>query len=298
MAETLAALRGVHVRFGRTQALTDVSFALAPGEIVGVVGESGSGKSTLCRVLIGLQAPDEGAVELGGTAQMLLQDAVGSLSPRMRLRTLLAEPIRIHRLPFAPAWSRMEALLRVLGLPPELLDKYPHQISGGQARRVAIARGLILEPALLIADEPTAGLDVSVQGDILNLLLDLHAQRGLTLLIVSHNLDVVRRAVQRTVVMYLGEVVEDASAAALFSRPAHPYAAALLSANPAVDPARRRTPILLQGDIPSPAAPPAACRFHTRCPSAQARCRTEKPALRKIEAGRAVRCHFPFSVGS
>ncbi len=298
MAETLAALRSVHVRFGRTQALTDVSFALAPGEIVGVVGESGSGKSTLCRVLIGLQAPSEGAVEVGGTAQMLLQDAAGSLSPRMRLRTLLAEPIRIHRLPFAAAWSRMEALLRVLGLPPDLLDKYPHQISGGQARRVAIARGLILEPALLIADEPMAGLDVSVQGDILNLLLDLHAQRGLTLLIVSHNLDVVRRAVQRTVVMYLGEVVEDASAAALFSRPAHPYAAALLSANPATDPARRRTPILLQGDIPSPAAPPAACRFHTRCPSVQARCRTEKPALRKIEAGRAVRCHFPFSVGS
>ncbi len=298
MAETLAALRGVHVRFGRTQALADVSLALAPGEVVGVVGESGSGKSTLCRVLIGLQAPSEGTVEVGGTAQMLLQDAVGSLSPRMRLRTLLAEPIRIHRLPFAAAWTRMEALLRGLGLPPELLDKYPHQISGGQARRVGIARALILEPALLIADEPTAGLDVSVQGEILNLLLDLHAQRGLTLLIVSHNLDVVRRAVRRTIVMYLGEVVEDAPAAALFARPAHPYAAALLSANPAVDPARRRTPILLHGDVPSPAAPPPACRFHTRCPAAQARCRTEKPALRQIEAERTVRCHFPYSVVS
>jgi len=298
MPETLAALRGVHVRFGRTQALTDVSFALAPGEIVGVVGESGSGKSTLCRALIGLQAPDEGVVEVAGTAQMLLQDAVGSLSPRMRLRALLAEPIRIHRLPFAAAWARMEALLRELGLPPELLGKYPHQISGGQARRVAIARELILEPALLIADEPTAGLDVSVQGEILNLLLDRHAERGLALLIATHNLDVVRRAVQRTVVMYLGEVVEDAPAAALFARPAHPYAAALLSANPAIDPAQRRTPILLHGDLPSPADPPPACRFHTRCPAVQARCRTEKPMLRQIEAGRTVRCHFPFSVGS
>ena len=298
MPETLAALRDVHVRFGRTQALTDVSLTLAPGEIVGVVGESGSGKSTLCRALIGLQMPSEGIVEVSGTAQMLLQDAVGSLSPRMRLRTLLAEPIRIRRLPFAPAWARMEALLRELGLPPELLDKYPHQISGGQARRVAIARALILEPALLIADEPTAGLDVSVQGDILNLLLDRHAERGLALLIVTHNLDVVRRAVQRTVVMYLGEVVEDAPAATLFARPAHPYAAAQLSANPANDPAQRRTPILLHGDPPSPADPPPACRFHTRCPAVQARCRAEKPLLRQIEAGRTVRCHFPFSVGS
>jgi oligopeptide transport system ATP-binding protein len=287
-------LEAVHVRFGRTQALTDVSLALAPGETVGIVGESGSGKSTLCRVLIGLQRPTEGRVAVDARAQMLLQDAIGSLSPRMRLRTLLAEPIRIHRLPFAATWARMETLLRQLGI-AGLLDKYPHQISGGQARRVAIARALILDPALLIADEPTAGLDVSVQGEILNLLLGLP---GLTLLIVSHNLEIVRRAVQRTIVMYLGEIVEDAPAAALFARPAHPYAAALLSANPAIDPARRATPILLRGDIPSPADPPPACRFHTRCPVVQDRCQTEKPALRDIGPGRAVRCHFPFSLES
>ncbi len=302
----LLAMTDVGVRFGRVEALRDISLTLAPGEIVGLVGESGSGKSTLCRVLLGLLPPSRGAVLLRGrplaawpkrelrrTVQMLLQDAVSSLSPRMTLRGLLEEPIRIHRLPFAATWSAMEALLRQLGLPLDVLGKYPHQISGGQARRVAIARAVILRPALLVADEPTAGLDVSVQGEVLNLLLDLHAEHGLAMLMVSHNLNVVRRVTARTVVLYLGEVVEQAPTTALFARPAHPYTAALLSANPAIDPARRHAPTVLAGEIPSPADPPPGCRFHTRCPVVRERCRTDKPELREIKPGRAVRCHFP-----
>lgn len=298
----------VGVRFGRVQALLETSLTIAPGEVVGLVGESGSGKTTLCRVLMGLQRPSTGTVRLQGRAlaewpvralrrsvQMLLQDAVASLSPRMTLRRLLAEPIRIHRLPFAPTWAAMEALLRQLGLPGDLLDKYPHQISGGQARRVAMARALILDPALLVADEPTAGLDVSVQGEVLNLLLDLHAVQGVAMLIVSHNLNVVRRVTNRMMVMYLGEVIETAPTAALFARPAHPYATALLSTNPALDPARPSTPIVLAGEIPSPADPPAGCRFHTRCPVVQDVCRVQKPAMTAIDEGRAVRCHFPFT---
>ena len=213
----------------------------------------------------------------------------------MTLRALLAEPIRIHRLPFAPSWAAMQALLHQLGLPDDLLGKYPHQISGGQARRVAMARALILGPALLVADEPTAGLDVSVQGEVLNLLLDLHAERGLAMLIVSHNLNVVRRVTGRMMVLYLGEVMETAPTAALFARPAHPYAAALLSTNPMIDPAQRTKPIVLTGEIPNAADPPAGCRFHTRCPVVQAVCRSTKPKMVSVGDGRAARCHFPFS---
>jgi oligopeptide transport system ATP-binding protein len=308
MAEPLLQADGVGVRFGRVQALLETSLAIAPGEVVGLVGESGSGKSTLCRVLMGLQRPGMGTVSLRGrpladwpvrelrrSMQMLLQDAVSSLSPRMTLRALLAEPIRIHRMPFAAGWAAMEALLHQLGLPGDLLGKYPHQISGGQARRVAMARALILGPALLVADEPTAGLDVSVQGEVLNLLLDLHAERGLAMLIVSHNLNVVRRVTGRMMVMYLGDVMETAPTAALFARPAHPYTAALLSTNPAIDPDRRTTPIVLTGEIPNAADPPAGCRFHTRCPVVQAVCRTTKPDMIAVGDGRAARCHFPFS---
>ena len=307
MPDLLTAV-GVGVRFGRVQALREASLSMAPGEIVGLVGESGSGKSTLCRVLLGLQAPSEGSVRLHGrplagwpklelrsTVQMLLQDAVSSLSPRMTLRRLLEEPIRIHRMPFAKTWAAMEVLLAQLGLPPGSLEKYPHQISGGQARRVAIARALILDPALLVADEPTAGLDVSVQGEVLNLLLDLNAERGLAMLMVSHNLNVVRRVTARTMVLYLGEIVEQAPTDQLFARPAHPYTAALLSANPAIEPARRHDSIVLGGEIPSPANPPPACRFHTRCPVVQTVCRAEAPALRTIGPGRMVRCHLPYS---
>ncbi len=307
MPEALLAARDVRVRFGAMEVLAGVSLSLGAGELVGLVGESGSGKTTLCRAMLGLQPVSAGQVSLDGTAlaawparalrrrtQLLLQDAASSLSPRMRLRALLAEPIRIHGLPFAAGWAAMEALLEQLRLPASILGKYPHEISGGQARRVAMARALILDPAVLVADEPTAGLDGSVQGEVLNLLLALQDSRGLALLIVSHNLPVIRRVTRRMAVMYLGQVVEAGGSAAVFARPAHPYTAALLSANPAVDPARRREPVVLRGDAPSPAHPPAGCRFHTRCPAVQAVCRSEMPVLAEVEAGRWARCHFPF----
>ena len=303
-----AELRDVRVTYpGGVGALAGVSLALAPGAVTGLVGESGCGKTTLCRVLLGLQPPTAGEVLLEGEALpallardrlavrrrvgMLLQDAAGSLSPRMTLRRLLAEPAVIHGLPRAEAWARTEGLMRRLGLSPALLDKYPHQVSGGQARRVAVVRALVLQPSLLVADEPTAGLDVSVQGDLLNLLLDLQAELDLTLLVCSHNLPVIRRVTAMTVVMYLGEIVEHGPTAALFAVPAHPYTAALLSTRPAPGGPSRTA---LRGEVPSPVRPPSGCRFHTRCPQAQPRCAAEHPRLRDV-AGHQVRCHFPLN---
>ena len=297
---------------GGVRALDDVTLSIARGEIVGLVGESGSGKSTLCRVLVGLMPPSSGSVSFGGRPvhehlregqlafrrriQMLLQDAVASLSPRMTIGRTLEEPIAIHDLPREEAQVRLAEILRRLGLASDVLSKFPHQISGGQARRIGVARALLLRPEVIVADEPTAGLDVSVQGELLNLLLDLQRDFGLTYLLVSHNLNVIRRVTGRSVVMYLGQIVEDAPTAALFAKPAHPYAAALLSTNPAIDPGRRQRNIVLQGEMPSVVNPPSGCRFHTRCPVAQPRCRTEPPALAAIDTTRRVRCHFPFSL--
>jgi peptide/nickel transport system ATP-binding protein len=299
---------------GEVRALDDVSLTIAKGEISGLVGESGSGKTTLCRVLVGLTPATSGSVAIDGRSvsdhlaidalafrrkvQMLLQDAVASLSPRMTIRRSLGEPILIHRLASAESWKRLDGILKRLGLPEDLLGKYPHQISGGQARRVGVARALVMQPELIVADEPTAGLDVSVQGELLNLLLDLQREFGLTYLLVSHNLNLIRRVTSRTLVMYLGQIVEDAETRQLFRRPAHPYSAALLSTNPAVDPRHRRSRIVLQGEIPSVVAPPSGCRFHTRCPLAAERCRTEPPDLVEIEPGRRARCHFPFSLAA
>lgn len=310
-AEPLISLNDVDVVFdGRVRALDGIDLAIPKGEIVGLVGESGSGKTTLCKVLMGLARPTSGRIAIDGEtltsifardalafrrrAQMLLQDAVASLSPRMRIRALAEEPLRIHSLPLEQGRARIAVLLKRLGLPENTLDKFPHQVSGGQARRVAILRALILAPEIIVADEPTAGLDVSVQGDLLNLMLDLHDEFGLTYLIVSHNLNVVRRITGRTVVMYLGQIVEEAPTKLLFAAPAHPYTAALLSTNPSVDPARRRARIVLKGEIPSVVNPSSGCRFHTRCPQAVDRCRSDAPPLRAIDGGRKVRCHFPL----
>jgi len=310
----LVEFESVSVVFDRqVRALDDVTLAIRQGGIMGLVGESGSGKSTLCRVLVGLTPLSSGTVSVGGRrvqdqlaqeplafrrrTQMLLQDAVASLSPRMTIGRTLEEPIAIHKLPRAATLERLAAILRRLSLPPDVLAKYPHQISGGQARRIGVARALLLRPEIIVADEPTAGLDVSVQGDLLNLLLDLRREFGLTYLLVSHNLNVIRRVTGHTAVMYLGQIVEEAATRDLFVAPAHPYTAALLSTNPAVDPRKRHKAIVLQGEIPSAVNPPAGCRFHTRCPVAQARCASDPPALVELEAGRRVRCHFPFSLG-
>jgi oligopeptide transport system ATP-binding protein len=313
MTDTLVSLQGVSVLFGgQVRALDDVTLTIARGDIVGLVGESGSGKTTLCRVLVGLTPPTSGSVSLGGESvagqlarqplafrrrvQMLLQDAVASLSPRMTIGRTLREPIAIHSLPKAQAEQRLMAILQRLGLPADVTAKYPHQISGGQARRVGVARALVMQPEIIVADEPTAGLDVSVQGELLNLLLDLQQEFALTYLLVSHNLNVIRRVTRRTAVMYLGQIVEQAPTQALFEKPAHPYSAALLSTNPAVDPAKRARRIVLQGEIPSVVNPPSGCRFHTRCPVAQARCKTDVPVLVEAGEGRLVRCHFPYTL--
>jgi len=309
----LVEFAGVSVVFdGRVRALDDVTLAVGKGEIVGLVGESGSGKSTLCRVLVGLTQPSSGTVKVGDRTvgeqlseaplafrrrtQLLLQDAVASLSPRMTIGRTLEEPIAIHALPRAGARLELDGILKRLGLSNDVLAKFPHQISGGQARRVGLARALVMRPEIIVADEPTAGLDVSVQGELLNLLLDLQRDFGLTYLLVSHNLNVIRRVTERTAVMYLGQIVEDARTNALFATPAHPYSVALLSTNPAVDPKRRVHPIVLQGEIPSAVNPPAGCRFHTRCPVAQPKCTSDPPLLLPLDGGRRVRCHFPFSL--
>jgi peptide/nickel transport system ATP-binding protein len=210
----------------------------------------------------------------------------------MTVRALLDEPIVIHRLDPAEAAARRTRLLDRLGMGTALLDRYPHQLSGGQARRVAVARALMLEPRVLLADEPTAGLDLSVQGELLNLLQSLQQELGLTMLVSSHNLGVIRRIATQTTVMYLGQVVERGPTEALFDAPAHPYTAALLSARAAVDPARRHARIVLQGDIPSAFDPPAGCRFHTRCPKARRDCRDNVPELQP-EGATWARCFYP-----
>ncbi|MCW1840057.1 oligopeptide/dipeptide ABC transporter ATP-binding protein [Prosthecomicrobium hirschii] len=312
-APPLVSFEDVSVVFGgRVHALDHVDLTIARGEVLGLVGESGSGKTTLCRTLIGLTPLTTGWIRIGGAplietmaadplgfrrrVQMLLQDAVASLSPRLTIGRTLEEPIAIHGLPREAARRRLDGLLARLGLPRDIVTKFPHQISGGQARRVGVARALMVEPDLIVADEPTAGLDVSVQGELLNLLMDLRRDLGLTYLLVSHNLNVIRRVTDRTAVMYLGQIVETAPTRDLFDRPAHPYAAALVSTNPAIDPKRRRRPIVLGGEIPSVVDLPSGCRFHTRCPVAQARCAVDVPAEREVGPGRRVRCHFPFSL--
>jgi peptide/nickel transport system ATP-binding protein len=301
--ELLVSAEGVRVRIGAAEIVAGVTLSIERGQVLGLVGESGSGKTTFCRALLGLLPLAAGEIRLEGRAlgawtrlalrrraQMLLQDAASSLSPRMTIGALLREPARIHGIEGAAA--ALDRLLEQLRLPADIAGKYPHEISGGQARRVAIARALLLQPALLVADEPTAGLDVSVQGEVMNLLLALQQSHGLTLLIVSHNLGVIRRTTQATAVMYAGEVVEWGETAAVFQRPAHPYTAALISAHPTID--RARVPHKIGGEPPSPAAPPSGCRFHPRCPHAQPVCARSEPALAHVEGARQARCHFPF----
>ena len=223
---------------------------------------------------------------------MVFQDSVGSLSPRLRVRELLAEPFAIHRVR-RDIPAEVARLLDLVGLPGSLADRYPHQLSGGQARRVGVARALALEPRLLIADEPTAGLDVSVQGEVLNLLGGLRERMGLGMLIITHNLHVARHVADQVAILYLGRVVERGEAEAVFAQPRHPYAAALLSTGPEPDPARRARRLKLHGDVPSLRARPPGCEFHTRCPLARPRCATEPPGLSK-EDGREFTCHFPL----
>lgn len=310
MSAPLVEAEELEVRFDRVRAVDGVSLQIWPEETLGLVGESGSGKSTLGRALLGLVRPHAGTVRFEGrdlaaqsraerlrlrrACQIFFQDPVASLSPRLTFRALLEEPLRIHRVPAAEGWARIEGLLAALSLPQGLLDKHPHEVSVGQARRLGIARALALQPRFVVADEPTAGLDLSAQGDLLNLLAELRRRFRLTYLLISHNLDAVQRATDRTAVMYLGKIVESGPTRTLFTAPAHPYTAALVAAKPSIDSAKRAGRRPLEGEPPSPLRPPAGCRFHARCPCAEARCAHEAPAPREVGPGRWASCHFPL----
>ena len=288
-----------------------VSFEVQPGEAFALVGESGSGKTTMARAVNGLQEISAGSVAFEGRRidtmsrrrmrplrqrmAMMFQDPVGSLSPRMRVGDAVTEPFRIHNVRAAPK-EETERLLSLVGLPAEFADRYPHQLSGGQARRVGVARAIALRPKLIVADEPTAGLDVSVQGEVLNLLNDLRDRLGLSMIIITHNLNIVRHAADRMAVMYLGRFVETGPTEEIFRAPAHPYTAALLSANPEPDPDKPSARISLPAEVPSLLARPSGCEFHTRCPWARDRCSREVP---RPQGGiRRVACHYPLAAGA
>ena len=286
--------------------LKDISLHVGKGETLGLVGESGSGKSTLARAILGLQPLSGGEVRFDGTplrtsrdfaavrrrTALMFQDPVASLSPRMRVGDLVTEPFVIHRLPMASRKEKARELLDRVGLPAPIAARYPHELSGGQARRVCVARALALDPDLVVADEPTAGLDVSVQGEILNLMSELKATLGLSFLVISHNLAIVRHVSDRIAVLYLGRVIETGPTARVFARPHHPYTQNLIASEPQPDPRKRRSDLAIRGEIPSVLRRPPGCEFHTRCPVAVDRCRVELPALREIEPGRQVRCHL------
>ncbi len=291
-------------------AVLDVSLSVRSGETLGLVGESGSGKTTLARAVLGLVPVHSGSITVEGkelvglkeseyrsvrkSLGMMFQDPVASLSPRKNVGGLLAEPFHIHRIRDVDINAETRRLLSIVGLHDGFLAAYAHQLSGGQARRVGVARTLALKPKLIMADEPTAGLDVSVQGEILNLMNELQQQFGLSYLIVTHNLPVIRHVSDRLAIMYLGRLVEQGPTKSLFARPAHPYTQALVAAVPQPDPDKRRTELELQGEIPSLRRRPSGCEFHTRCLYAQDRCRVEAPLPTPLPDGREVRCHFPL----
>ena len=297
--------------FAHVRAVDGVSFDLKPGETLGIVGESGCGKSTLGRAVLRLIKSTEGRVVwagkdlfgLGAKAlrderrqmQIIFQDPLASLDPRMSVETIIGKPLRI----FHPELSRAEVRKRVfetmnqVGLAASMANRYPHEFSGGQCQRIGIARAIILKPKLIVCDEPVSALDVSIQAQIINLLMELQRSLGVSLLFISHNLAVVRHISHRVMVLYLGKIMEIAERDDFYARPLHPYSEALISAVPIADPRieRNRPRVLLQGDIPSPINPPSGCRFRTRCPKATAVCAEQEPAMRDYGVGHFAACH-------
>jgi oligopeptide transport system ATP-binding protein len=297
--------RGLSGRRNAVRAVDGVSFTIEEGETLGLVGESGCGKSTLARTLLLLEKPTAGQILFRGnvltdpqagrlrrSAQMVFQDPYTSLPPRMRVGRILADPLLIHDLAEKrDVPGRVEQLLRDVGLSPALTRKFPHELSGGERQRVGIARALSVQPSLIVADEAVSSLDASVQAQILNLMKDLQARHRLSYLFISHDLGIVKHMSHRIAVMYLGEIVEMGNARELYERPLHPYTRALLSATPSLRRGGRRR-ILLHGEPPDPAKPPPACKFHPRCPMAQAICRESTPELEEWLPGRVAACHF------
>jgi peptide/nickel transport system ATP-binding protein len=285
-----------------------VTLSLMPGETLGLVGESGSGKTTLARTILGVVKAAAGRIVFEGNeartpadframrrhSAMMFQDPVASLSPRLRIGTLLTEPLVIQGVAMPDRRAVAKALLAQVGLPASFAERFPHELSGGQARRVGVARALSVKPRLLLADEPTAGLDVSVQGDVLNLIAELKRELGFAAMIVTHNLAMIRHVSDRLAIMYLGRLVETGPTQEVFSAPMHPYTATLIQSEPVPDPRQRRAELAIKGEIPSVFSRPPGCEFHTRCPIARERCRSEPPAYRRMAGDRMVRCHFPL----
>jgi oligopeptide/dipeptide ABC transporter, ATP-binding protein, C-terminal domain len=307
-AERLAKRLGANVQEYDVHAVDDVSLAIAPGEVVGLVGESGCGKTTLGRMVAGITPPSSGRLLYHGRPigelsseearkaklkiQMVFQDPMASLNPRLRVSEIIGEAPRVHGLVSRSEHTEYVAtIMRKVGLDPTYAARFPHQFSGGQRQRIGIARALAVQPEFLVCDESVAALDVSIQAQIINLFMELRRDLGLTYLFISHDLGVVEHIADRTVIMYLGRVVEIAPSDELFAQPNHPYSRALLDEAPRVD-TRKRTFAPIKGEIPSPLNPPTGCAFHPRCPHALPRCKEERPRLREIAPGRMSACHL------